>query len=148
MRSAFRDDQTWYFRRRSDEPIVCRYVLGVFSIVGRPIAPLFPTGLSGILRGAVGAPGLHHGPEHSQDGEFTLERIRYYYLITGGILQVSNKVLLERRSGAPRPERQFSGLFNNAHLSGDFNRRLEYDYRFMGVAPAPTGCFTSRQASI
>lgn len=74
-----------------------------------------------------------------QDGEFTLERIRHYYLITGGILQVSNKVLLEPSLWVRHvPNASFQALFNNAPLSGDFNCRLEYDYRFWAGVGAST----------
>lgn len=74
-----------------------------------------------------------------QDGEFALERIRHYYLITGGILQVSNKVLLEPSLWVRHvPNASFQALFNNAPLSGDFNCRLEYDYRFWAGVGAST----------
>lgn len=74
-----------------------------------------------------------------EDGAFNLERVQHFYLITGGIVTLNKKLLLEPSLWIRYLHKNsFQTLFNNAPVSGDLNVRLQYNNRLWGGVGAST----------
>jgi type IX secretion system PorP/SprF family membrane protein len=59
---------------------------------------------------------------------YSLERIRHYYLMSGAFISLNNKILLEPSIWVRYAEDlQYQTLFNNNPISADANIRVQYD---------------------
>ncbi len=74
-----------------------------------------------------------------QEGGFELDRVQHFYLITGSVLKLSRKLLLEPSLWVRYvPDNSFQTLLQNAPLSADLNLRVQYNNRMWGGFGAGT----------
>lgn len=75
----------------------------------------------------------------TDDGAFDLKRVQHFYLITGGVLTINSKLLLEPSLWVRYlPNGSFQTLFDNTPVSGDLNMRLQYKNKVWAGVGAST----------